>query len=128
MLGANPREGRVEPMRIQVKRHEKFAVLRLGGRLTLDQIQELDETTRGLLLEGFRFFVLNLIDVTDISSTGVGRILGLHRSVEAQKGAIVLAELSAVCEYVLELARLTDVFEIHKREEDAIRSVQIKLQ
>jgi anti-anti-sigma factor len=128
MFGANPCEGRVEAMRIQVKRHEKFAVLRLGGRLTLDQIQELDETARSLLLEGFRFFVLNLIDVTDISSTGIGRILSLHRSVEVQKGAIVLTELSAVCEYVLELARLTDVFEIHKREEDAIRSVQIKLQ
>lgn len=91
--------------------------------MTLDQIADLDFSVRRHLEGGERKFVLNLADVTDISSTGIGRLYQLHTNLELSQGRLILADISQVCEYVLELARMNDVFTIMTSETAAINEL-----
>ena len=107
-------------MKIQSKVENGIVRMRPGGRMTLDQITELDHAVREHLEQGAKKFVLNLSDVTDISSSGVGRLYQLHNTLQTSGGQLCLADLSQVCEYVLDLARMTDVFAIFATEEAAV--------
>ncbi|MEQ9362975.1 MAG: STAS domain-containing protein [Leptospirales bacterium] len=110
-------------MKIESRTEDGVVVLHAGGRMTLDQITDLDFAVRRHLEGGARKFVLNLADVTDISSTGVGRLYQLHTNLELSQGRMILADISQVCEYVLDLARMNDVFTIMTSEAAAIKEL-----
>ena len=110
-------------MKIESRTENDVLILRPAGRLTLDQITELDFAVRRHLESGARKFVLNVVDVTDISSTGIGRLYQLHTTLQLSQGRLILADLSQVCEYVLELARMKDVFTIFTQEAAAIKEL-----
>lgn len=108
-------------MDIKTEERNGVAVLRIKGRMDLAEIAFLDEKVRTLRASGLKRFVLNLIDVTEITSSGVGRILNILRTLEGVRGGgLALAELSAVVEYVLDLARLSDVFPTFATEDQAV--------
>ncbi len=110
-------------MKIESREENGVVILRAGGRMTLDQINDLDLAVRRHLESGARRFVLNLADVTDISSTGIGRLFQLHTDLELSQGRLILADISQVCEYVLDLARMNDVFTIKTTEVAAIQEL-----
>ncbi len=108
----------------RLESHGSIAVLRPVGRMDLGHIAALDEAVHQHRQKGVRKFVLELTDVTDISSTGIGRIFGLHQDLEMNGGRLVLADLSQVVEYVLDLARMDDVFKIFPRVDDAVQELE----
>ena len=67
-----------------------------------------------------------MADVTDISSSGIGKLLQIKKDCELKGRILLLADISPVTEYVLDLARLTDMFDICKTEAEALLRVGIK--
>lgn len=92
----------------------------LAGRMTLEYLAILDEKVEQLLRLGYRHLLLNMIDVTDISSSGLVKMLSLQSAVQAKSGALALIEPSPVVEHVLDLAGLADVFSIYDDEQKAL--------
>lgn len=107
-------------MEIKTSEKDGIHLLAIKGRMDLSEIALLDEKVNQLRAFGHKWFVLNLIDVTEITSSGVGRVLNIQRTLEGDKGGLALADVSAVVEYVLELARLNDIFPTFATEADAI--------
>ncbi len=108
-------------MAIKIEEKDGVQVLRINGAMDQYTLTILDENVKDLMKrKGSRFFVLNMVDVTDISSSGVGRILTIYKDLESKEGKLVLADLSAVVEYVLDLARLADILPAYRDEADAI--------
>ena len=108
-------------MDIKTEEKDGVAVLRIKGRMDLAEIAFLDERVKTLRAQGLNRFVLNLVDVTEITSSGIGRILNIHRTLEGvEGGGLALADLSPVVEYVLDLARLADVFPTFPQEDAAV--------
>ena len=105
---------------------EDIIVIKISGHMDLDQIGELDRIFNEYFAQGYRLFVLNMVDVRDISSTGISRILSMFKKLELSRGRLALAELSAVSAYVLELARLDDIFPMYLTQKEAIESFSIK--
>ena len=111
-------------MKIAVRVVDGVLVLKLQGRLTLDQIAVLEESVREHLEKGQRMFVVNLLDVTDLSSSGIAKVIALQRVVDAQAGKLLLAEPSPVCDYVLDLAGLTDYVKPYRTETEAVQALR----
>ncbi len=110
-------------MNLDVRRDGRVAVIRLAGRLDLGTIATVDERVKEPIAEGARSFVLRMIDVSDLSSSGLAKILGLKRTVEGRGGLLTLLEPSAVVEYVLNLAGLAGDFDVYLDEADALHSL-----
>ena len=110
---------------IDTKKIDDIVVFKLMHRIDLEQIQELNQKFQEFLEDNHRFFVLNMIDVKDISSSGIGQVLDMFHRLDACCGRLVLSDLSAVCEYVLDLARLTDIFPTYRNDAEAIASFGI---
>ena len=111
-------------MDIQTHLEGTVVVIKLTGRMSLDQLPLLSQEVQSHMEEGKLYFVFNMLDVTDISSTGIGRILGIYKELELKHGKLALAELSPVCEYVLDLARLTDIFPTYKSEIEGVLALK----
>ena len=108
-------------MDIKTEEKDGVAILRIKGRMDLAEIAFLDERVGTLRAQGKKRFVINLVDVTEITSSGIGRILNIYRTLEGVKGGgLALADLSPVVEYVLDLARLADIFPTFPTEEQAL--------
>ncbi|MCB1165767.1 MAG: STAS domain-containing protein [Leptospiraceae bacterium] len=110
-------------MRIESEKRGQVMVLKLQGRVDLENVSELLSAVRTHLAEGEKNFVLNMIDVTDISSTGIGRLLEISKEVQLVRGRLGLSDLSQVVEYVLDLARLSDIFEIFPNDKSAVEAL-----
>ncbi len=111
-------------MQIDVRNFDRASVLSLKGRLDLEHVARLSESVMEALNRSQRFIVLNMIDVTDISSTGIGRILQLSRECESRGAVMALSDTSAVVDYVLDLARLKDIFQIYGSDQEALEKLQ----
>lgn len=109
------------PMDIKTEEKRGVAILRIKGRMDLSEIAFLDERVRTLRAQGLKRFVLSLVDVSEITSSGIGRILNIHRTLEGvEGGGLALADISPVVEYVLDLARLADIFPRFATEDEAV--------
>jgi anti-anti-sigma factor len=69
--------------------------------------------------------VLNLGQVYSISSTTVGRLLGLHNQVHRAGGVLALCELTPPVSRLFRLLALGQVFDVFAEERDALRSLML---
>ncbi|MCB1171301.1 MAG: STAS domain-containing protein [Leptospiraceae bacterium] len=107
-------------MEITVQKRGNARILKLKGRLDLEHVGRLGEEVTEARRETARFIILNMIDVTDLSSTGIGRIYNLMKECETEGIRVLISDPSAVVEYVLDLARMKDVFRIFPSDEQAL--------
>jgi anti-sigma B factor antagonist len=100
------------------------AVLDISGRITLGEGNVmLRETVRGLVNQGTRRIVLNLADVQYMDSSGIGELVKTHTTVRNEGGQLRLVNLSKRVNDLLQLTRLSAVFDIERDEASAIKSL-----
>ncbi len=107
-------------MNIASREVDGIVVLKLVGRLTLEEISVLDRIAKEHMRAGRHRFVLNMVDVRDLSSSGLGEILRLQKSAQSKGGGLALADISSVTAYVLDLARLKDIFQSFPSDDAAV--------
>jgi anti-anti-sigma factor len=89
--------------------------------MILDALPWFDDSIKSNMQPDTELVVLNMSSISEISSSGIGKLLGLKKSLEASGKRLALVELSPVAAYVLELARLDDMFAIFKEESSALK-------
>ncbi|MGA8153630.1 MAG: STAS domain-containing protein [Terriglobales bacterium] len=98
-------------------------VLDISGRITLGEGNVmLREIVRDLADKGQKVIVLNLGEVHYIDSSGVGELVKAHTTLRNQGGQLKLANLNKRVHDLLQMTRLSAVFDIHKDEASAIES------
>jgi anti-sigma B factor antagonist len=101
----------------------EVTVLDISGRITLGEGNViLREIVRDLAGQGQKAIVLNLGEVHYIDSSGMGELVKAHTTMRNQGGQLKLANLHKRVEDLLQLTRLSAVFDIHKDEVSAIKS------
>jgi anti-sigma B factor antagonist len=86
-----------------------------GGVLLRDKIHE-------LLSQGVRKILLNVHEVGYVDSSGIGTIVKIYTSVRGQGGQLKLLNPSKRLKDLLEMTKLSAVFEILPDEATAIHS------
>jgi anti-sigma B factor antagonist len=110
-------------MQTSTRQIEDIIILDVSGRITLGEGNVmLREIVRDLADKGTTRIVLNLSEVTYIDSSGVGELVRTHTTVQNKGGQLKLANLNNRVHELLEMTRLSAVFDIHKDEASALTS------
>lgn len=112
-------------MKLEIDRREKegILVLDLKGRLVLgDQDLALRHGLQSVSDERRNQVILNLQDVSDIDSTGMGTLVFWALRFRESGGKMVLLHLSDSQAKLPEILKLNAVFETYKAEVDAVNS------
>jgi anti-sigma B factor antagonist len=110
-------------MQTSTRRIGEVIVLEVTGRITLGEGNVmLREIVRDLSDKGTRQIVLNLAEVHYIDSSGIGELVKTHTTMRNKGGELKLTNLSQRVHDLLEMTRLSAVFDIHKDESSAISS------
>jgi anti-sigma B factor antagonist len=100
------------------------AVLDISGRITLGEGNVmLREIVRELADKGNKKVVLNLGEVQYIDSSGVGELVKVHTTLRNQGGQLRLVNLNKRVNDLLQMTRLSAVFDIERDEASAVRSL-----
>ena len=98
-------------------------VLRLRGRLTLGQpVESFRQAVERALESGSIRILVNLAEVPMVDSSGIGTLVRCQISAANQGGAIKLVQPQSYILKTLKIVGLSDHFEIHESEEDAVAS------
>ncbi len=117
-------EGR-SPVKMQTTARQVggVTILDISGRITVGEGNViLREIVRDLAAKGAKAIVLNLSEVQYVDSSGVGELVKAHTTIRNQGGQLKLTNLNKRVHDLLELTRLSAVFDIQKDETSAIRS------
>src|SRR5208282_1123807 len=117
-------EGR-SPIKMQTATRQvgEVTVLDISGRITLGEGNViLREIVRDLADKGAKAIVLNLGEVQYIDSSGIGELVKAHTTIRKQGGQLKLTNLNKRVHDLLEVTRLSAVFDIQKDETSAIES------
>ena len=117
-------EGR-SPVTMQTTARQvgEVTILDISGRITVGEGNViLREIVRDLAGKGAKAIVLNLGEVQYVDSSGVGELVKAHTTIRNQGGQLKLTNLNKRVHDLLELTRLSAVFDIQKDETSAITS------
>jgi anti-sigma B factor antagonist len=110
-------------IRIDERRAGDVTVLRLAGRLELEEGDiELRDCVNALVDEGRVKLVLDMREVTRLDSAGIGMLVSKLLTVRKRGGTIKLLHLTRRTDHLLEITKLSTVFEIFDDEAAAIQS------
>jgi anti-sigma B factor antagonist len=98
-------------------------MLDLRGRITLGpETEALREKLKGLLAAGNHHIILNLGEVTYVDSVGLGTLIGAYTSATNIGGSLKLLHLPRGVQQLLQVTRLSTVFEIYEDLPTAVAS------
>jgi anti-sigma B factor antagonist len=105
---------------INQRSESDVVILDLTGRLWILDLP-LRDLINGLLGQGKQHFVLNLAGVSYMDSSGLGQLIAIWTSIRNKKGHMALLNPTKRVQRLLEITRLTSVFEILQNESDAVK-------
>lgn len=108
-------------MQIQVRQSENTTILEVAGNIDLQNSPQM----RKALLDSLKLaarVVVNLEKVHYIDSSGIASLVEGLKASQTLKNRLMLAGLSPMAHQVLDLTRLTPLFEIYATEEEALNA------
>ncbi len=98
----------------------RVTIVRCNGRIVAGGESESLRAHVAWLLHTRRSIVLNLGEVRFIDSSGLGTMVRAHASTRQARGELKLCDVPENVRKVLEMTRLTTVFDAHESEEKAV--------
>ncbi|MCB1157038.1 MAG: STAS domain-containing protein [Leptospiraceae bacterium] len=110
-------------MKIKVIQKNNVNIIRLEGPIKAGNEFELGEEVEKHIKEGEApKFIIDMKKVPFVNSAGLGAFLNIFKHVDNLKGRMVFANLNGDIENLMEITKLTSVFEIFKTADEALES------
>lgn len=113
----------MQDIRIEVNQAESskdVTIIRLSGVIDTNTSRHLNKTLSELIGSGQYKLVIDLSDVSYISSAGWGIFIGEIRTIQTHHGDLKLAALSAEVEEVYQLLEFYNILKAYDSVEEAI--------
>lgn len=111
------------PLEIIETKTESVVLLALKGTIEIGRgADHLTEVVQTHLDNGENHFILDLAGVRYIDSTGITALINIHKSARSSAGALKLLRLTQRVHDVLQITRLSSVFEIYNDPTKALES------
>ena len=104
---------------------ENTPVIRVSGEVDLHTAPQLLSTLDQFQQAGHTVIVLNLVNTQYIDSTGLGQLVGSFATALRKGGQMKLLNLTKKVREVLQITKLSIVFEIFEDEGKAIQSFKV---
>jgi anti-sigma B factor antagonist len=108
---------------IETREVGTVTILDIHGRIVLgNEIHQLRDAVHGLIAQGKKKIILNLVGVDYIDSSGVGELVSSFTTVRNSGGELKLLNLTQKVHDVLHVTKLYTVFDIKDDEFHAVKS------
>ncbi len=107
-------------MDIREEERGEVIIVGLQGRLDASATKGLEQRLLSLIDQGERRFVLDLSELSDISSMGLRVLILLAKSLQKTKGSLALAALSNHVYEIFKIAGFTSIFSIYRTCDEAV--------
>jgi anti-sigma B factor antagonist len=112
-----------EPMRIVERSVADVTILELQGRLVLDEGDiPLRDCVNRLVEQGRVKIVIDMRNVTRLDSAGIGMLVSKYLTAYRKGGSVKLLHLTTRGDHLMDITKLSTVFETFESENEAIRS------
>lgn len=123
-LGLGIRGRTPQRMQTAIRQIGDVAIVDVSGRITLGQENfTLGETVRELVEKGNKKILLNLRDVGYVDSSGLGELVRICATVRNKGGQLTLVNPSERVSDLLQITKLSKVFDIEADEATAIQAL-----
>jgi anti-sigma B factor antagonist len=110
-------------LKISTDVRDNVAIVRLSGNITLGEASgQLRDVVRQTLADGHKILILDLGGVAYIDSAGLGELVGAHASASSQGATVKLLNMQKKVEGLMQITKLTTVFETYEDEASALQS------
>ena len=110
-------------MRIVERRIGEVTILQLIGRLELEEGDSiLRDAVNRLVEAGRNKILLDMKEVTRLDSAGIGMLVSKYLPARRSGGVIKILHPTERTDHLMDITKLTTVFEIFDNEEKAVRS------
>lgn len=111
-------------MKISYQDYGPVTVLTLSGEFTGEDAERFDRTVAERLSAGARDVILDCEHLEFVDSTGLERWLRLQERAAEGRGRVRLVSPDPTVEKILELTRLSGIFQSHDSVESAVKSLR----
>ena len=106
---------------IDAEKRGDIVILRVSGRLEINQALELEEVINTHINYGSKLFIFDLGDVHYLSSSGIRVFIATLRQLKDISGRLILSNLSQNVVKTLKIVELDGLFEIINSVDDAVK-------
>jgi anti-sigma B factor antagonist len=118
-------EVKVVSLKTSTDVRQNVAIVRLAGDITLGEASgQLRDAVKETLAAGHKAVLLDLGGVAYIDSAGLGELVGCYATASKHEATLKLLNLQKKVQGLMQITKLTTVFETFENEADAIRSLQ----
>jgi len=110
-------------MEIKEQEINDVIVLELGGRLDTINYGVLENKLSSLFEQQKTKLVLNCEGLDYVSSSGLRVLLMYLKKANAVQGKLLISHLPQNIKEIFDISGFTDIFEIHKTNDDALKSI-----
>jgi anti-sigma B factor antagonist len=104
---------------------QNVAIVRLDGNITLGEASgQLRDAIKQTLAAGHKAVLLDLGRVAYIDSAGLGELVGCYATASNNGAALKLLNLQKKVQGLMQITKLTTVFESFEDEAEAVRSLE----
>jgi anti-sigma B factor antagonist len=115
----------VSILKANTRRNGDVTIVDLNGQITLgENSMVFRQTIKDLVANGERKILLNLAGVAFIDSSGLGELITTHASLSRQGVRMKLLHLHKRVSELLQLTKVTTIFEIYTNEAIAVLSME----
>ncbi len=107
-----------------IEEQEGVVVISPQGDLHRETAEGFHALTDELLGTGRQYFVVDLGRVSFVDSAGLGALVRLYKRVRIGEGDVRIASVPPNVMQILDLTRLTRVFDIYPSPEEAVASIK----
>ena len=107
-----------------IEEREGITIVAPRGDLDLEHTPDFQSQLDALLRSGSQFFVIDLAGVPFVDSTGLSSLVRLYKRVRIGEGDVRLAQVSPDVYKILDLTRLSRVFDIFPTVAEAATSMK----
>ncbi len=108
----------------RIEEREGVVLVLPQGNLYAETVDDFQALVDELLRAGRQYFVVDLGSVSFIDSAGLGALVRLYKRVRLGEGDVRLARVPPSVMQILELTRLSRVFDIFPTSEEAAASIK----
>lgn len=106
---------------VEIEKMGEVVVLKVSGRLEINQALEMEEVINTQINDSNKLFVFDLGDVHYLSSSGIRVFIATLRQLKDMSGRLILSNLSQNVIKTLKIVELDGLFEIISSVDDAVK-------
>jgi anti-sigma B factor antagonist len=111
-------------LEIKTEKIGKHILVRLIGRLDITQSDEVESALSKDVQSGDGDMIINLGQITYISSSGIRIFVGMVRELGRQGRKLKLCNITPPVKKVFDVVELLDLFDVHETEAEAVASLK----